>query len=67
MFLPGTCAATCPMAGLFCGGSGYLCKLASGTNDPVTEIPRAVDIMEPQSAGQPRNLNPKIENVQRMA
>ena len=55
------------MAGLFCGGSGYLCKLASGTNDPVTEIPRAVDIMEPQSAGQPRNLNPKIENVQRLA
>merc|ERR1739838_288477 len=32
MFIPGLSAATCPMAGLFCGGSGYLCAIASGEN-----------------------------------
>ena len=54
------------MAGLFCGGSGYLCKLAAGT--PTTTPPaRIIDIQEPQSASQPRNLNPKFENVLRMA
>ena len=46
------------MAGLFCGGSGYLCTLASGTNEPPMEEPeimRAVaeevaevaEVMEP--------------------
>merc|ERR1712217_1006995 len=33
LFIPGLCGAVCPMAGLFCGSSGYLCKLASGTNE----------------------------------
>ena len=49
MFIPGLCAATCPMAGLFCGGSGYLCAIASGENpapapaeDPADETPRDV-------------------------
>ena len=30
MFIPGLCGATCPLAGLFCGGSGYLCTFAKG-------------------------------------
>ena len=32
MFIPGLCGAVCPMAALFCGSSGYLCAIASGTN-----------------------------------
>ncbi|XP_023343089.1 uncharacterized protein LOC111712640 [Eurytemora carolleeae] len=27
MFLPGTCGTLCPMAGIFCGASGYFCML----------------------------------------
>jgi hypothetical protein len=27
MFLPGTCAAICPLAGIFCGTTGYMCLL----------------------------------------
>jgi len=27
MFLPGACGTLCPMAGIFCGASGYLCLL----------------------------------------
>lgn len=27
MFLPGACGTVCPMAGIFCGASGYLCML----------------------------------------
>ena len=26
------------MAGFFCGGSGYLCTIASGTNPPPVEV-----------------------------
>ena len=37
MFIPGLCSATCPMAGLFCGGSGYLCAIASGENPAPVE------------------------------
>jgi len=38
LFIPGLCGAVCPMAGLFCGSSGYLCKLASGTNPEEEEM-----------------------------
>ena len=54
------------MAGLFRGGSGYLCKLAAG-NPTTTPPSRIIDIQEPETAGQPRNLNPKFENILRMA
>ena len=37
MFIPGLCATTCPLAGLFCGGSGYLCTIAAGTNEEPIE------------------------------
>ena len=43
MFIPGLCATTCPMAGLFCGGSGYLCAIASGEN-PEPEEERVVEM-----------------------
>ena len=40
MFIPGLCGATCPLAGLFCGGSGYLCTFAKGeqSKPPVEAI-----------------------------
>ena len=53
MFIPGLCAATCPMAGLFCGGSGYLCAIASGEN-PTTVAPRVEDLEFMEEAKAPR-------------
>ena len=71
MFIPGLCAATCPMAGLFCGGSGYLCAIASGENpapatapaeDDMTEdsvAPRAFMMMKDDEMDG-RKINPKM-------
>jgi len=71
MFIPGLCAATCPMAGLFCGGSGYLCAIASGENpapatapeDDMTDdsedvVPRAFMMKDGDMDG--RKINPKM-------
>ena len=33
MFIPGLCGTVCPLAGLFCGSSGYLCQLATGEEE----------------------------------
>ena len=43
MFFPGACAAICPMAGLFCGGSGYLCTIATATNPPPKGIIETIE------------------------
>ena len=63
MFIPGLCSATCPMAGLFCGGSGYLCAIASGENPTPTPAPARTDdklmanVIEMES---PRSFSPKM-------
>ena len=63
MFIPGLCSATCPMAGLFCGGSGYLCAIASGENPSPTPAPARTDdklmanVIEMES---PRSFSPKM-------
>ena len=66
MFIPGLCATTCPMAGLFCGGSGYLCYIAAGTNEPPVVEPQAEErsvetlIEQPRShLGSPRSKRMK--------
>ena len=43
------------MAGLFCGGSGYLCTIASGTNEAPIE--------EPEMPPPARNLAEEVAEV----
>ena len=69
MFIPGLCATTCPMAGLFCGGSGYLCAIASGENpapaEPV-EAPRSFMVMDDEEDMDGRSFSPKMDMMREM-
>ena len=37
MFSPGTCGDTCIVAGIYCGGTGYLCQFEPKPEDDDTE------------------------------
>merc|ERR1719213_135041 len=54
MFLPGVCSTVCPMAGLFCGASGYLCMLNTSAASTTTAAPAASTTASTTTTAAPR-------------
>ena len=53
MFSPGTCGDTCIVAGIYCGGTGYLCQFEPKPDDDDEEVTPPEDEDTPTDQEEP--------------